>query len=354
MAAYKYYMNTAVFMYKYAGRILPEAERLLDGISIGPRADNTGAERGGGDSDKVRSSLDLHCFCLFALYPGLDIGNALSFIAAFHALADHLDMLCRRSGAPDEVSVRKLYPALQDAVDPEHTTGSYQHDYSLKEGKQLKQLVDQCRLRITALPSYKLVTGKMKKYVQLYTDLQAYRYLPPGIRREYVESWADNYLMRYRGISVWEFSAAADSLLGVCSMFAAAGDPKLTPEDVKALDEAYFPWVCGLHKLLDSYISAREDILTGRLNFTGCYDNLRACEERLSFFIGRASALCPELKNPEYHIHLLKYLLSFYLSDSRAYFGMYGIATRKIIAGSPLPTGLYRKTCRLLRRISAL
>lgn len=341
-------------MYKYAGRILPEAERLFDEISIMLKAENTRGKQSIDSSDKIRGSLDLRCYSLFALYPGLDIKNALSFIAAFHTLTDYLNKLCRQNKIPDETAVRKLYPAVQDAVDPEHTTGSYQLDYSLKEGKQLRRLVDQCRLRITALPSYKLVTGKMKKYVQFYIDLQSYRYLPPGIRQEYIETWADFYLKRYRDISFWEFSAAAESLLGVFSMFAAAGDPRLTSGDVKALDEVFFPWICGLHKLLEAYISAREDVLTEQLNFTNYYSNLRICEERLSCFVERAVGLCSGLKNPEYHNLLIKCLLSLYLSDSRAYFGMYGLTSRNIIKNSPPLTGFYWKTCRLLRRISVL
>ena len=347
-------MNTALFMCKYAGWIIPEAERLLDEMSIMIKAENTGKEQSDDPSEKARSNLDLRCYSLFALYPGLDIENALSFIAAFHALTDYLDKLCRKNRIPDEAAVRRLYPAVQDAVDPERTTGSYQLGYSLKDGKQLRGLVDQCRLRITALPSYALVTGKMKKYVQLYIDLQAYKYLSHCIRQEYVETWADFYLRRYRDVTFWEFSAAAGSLLGVFSMFAAASDPKLTSSDIKALDEVYFPWVCGLHKLLEAYISAREDILTDQLNFTSYYDNLRICVERLSCFVDKASVLCSGLKNPEYHISLIKCLLSLYLSDSRAYFGMYGLASRKIIKNSPPLTSLYWRTCKLLRRISVL
>lgn len=341
-------------MYKYAGRIVPEAERLLDEVSIMLKDEVAGKEQNDDPSDRARSNLDLRCYSLFALYPGLDIENALSFIAAFHALTDYLDKLCRKNRIPDEAAVRRLYPAVQDAVDPERTTGGYQLDYSLKDGKQLRMLVDQCRLRITALPSYSLVTGKMKKYVQLYIDLQAYRYLPPYIRQEYVETWADSYLRRYQGVTFWEFSAAAGSLLGVFTMFSAASDPRLTSNDVKALDEVYFPWVCGLHKLLEAYISARDDILTDQLNFTSYYANLRICEERLSCFVDKVTLLCSTLKNPEYHISLIKCLLSLYLSDSRAFFGMYGLASRKIIKNSPPLTSLYWKTCKFLRRISVL
>lgn len=354
MVSYKYHMNTALFMYKYAVRVIPEAKRLFDEMSIKPEAERTAKEQYDDSSDKTRSGLDLRCYSLFALYPGLDNDNAISFIAAFHALTDYIGGLCQTNNIPDEAAVRRLYQALQDAVDPERTTGGYRLSYSLKDGKELIRLVNQCRLRIIALPSYTLVTGKMKKYVLLYIDLQSYRYLPHYIRREYIETWADSYLRRYRGVSFREFSAAASSLLGVFSMFASASDPRLTSGDVMALDEVYFPWVCGLHKLLEAYISAREDILTDQLNFTSCYGNLRICEERLSFFIDTAYKICAALKNPEYHISLVKCLLSLYLSDPRAYFGMYRLASRKIINNSPLSTNLYWKAFKLLRRISVL
>lgn len=341
-------------MYKYAGRVLPEAERLLAESTVTLEAENAGGEQSADPSRKVRSSLDLRCCSLFALYPGLDAGNALSFTAAFHSLINYLDMLCRQSGANDETVFRSLYPALQDAVDPERTTGSYQLGYSLKNGREVKKLVDQCRLHITALPSYRLVTGKMKRYVQLYIDLQAFRYLCPDLRTEYIETWADFYLRRYRDITCWEFSAAAGSLLGVFSMFAAAGDPGLTPSDVKALDEAYFPWLCGLHKLLEAYISAREDVFSEQLNFTSYYNNLKVCAERLAFFIDGAYGRCAGIRNPEFHIFVISFILSLYLSDSRARFGMYGLASRSIIRGCPPVTDRYLKIFKLLRGISVL
>lgn len=97
MAAYKYCMNTALFMYKYAGRIIPEAKRLLDKMSIMQKTATTSEKQSDDPADNARSNLDLRCYSLFALYPGLDTENALSFVAAFHTLTDYLDKLCRKN-----------------------------------------------------------------------------------------------------------------------------------------------------------------------------------------------------------------------------------------------------------------
>lgn len=348
------YRSDAVFLYKYAVRVLPEAEKLFDitwacfGSEKREREEAQDARENGVDF------LSLQCCCLLALFPGSDPNNAIAFITALYSLTRYLDALCRRNGIQDETAVRKLYPALQDAVDPERTTGGYQFGYSLTAGKQVIKLVDQCKFCITALPSYKLVTGKMKKYVQLYIDLQTYRYLPPIIRREYMESWAGGYLKRYTDVSCWEFSAAAGSLMGILFMFAAASDPYLTPGDVNALDEACFPWICGLQKLLESYISARDSILADSLNFTSFYGNLKQCEERLDYFALRAAVRTSGLKSPEFHAAVIRCLLALYLSDPRAFFGMYRLASGAVIRNGPSRTAFYWRVCRLLRRISVL
>ena len=90
------------------------------------------------------------------------------------------------------------------------------------------------------------------------------------------------------------------------------------------------------------------------LNFTSFYDNLKKCEERLNYFARRAAEPSPGLKNPEFHAFMIKCLLSLYLSDSRAFFGMYRLASGKIIKSSPPRTAFYWRAFRLLRRISAL
>ena len=43
---------------------------------------------------------------------------------------------------------------------------------------------ERCRLKLAVLPSYTHVSAKIKKYMQMYIDLQSYRHYPPVISRE--------------------------------------------------------------------------------------------------------------------------------------------------------------------------
>lgn len=341
--------------YKYIRKILPGIDRQLK--ELFNLYGVTGIDMPGrqGSSDMLCNKLFMQCAGFYALYPKVDMKNVMIFTISFQAISDYLNNLCTKSVLYNESAVRQLHLAMLDAVDPNRIPGNYSHYYPYKcNTDYLKKLVDICRLKIKDLPSYTMVIGKIKKYIQLYTDLQSYKNLPKKAREECLNIWSDYYIRQFPGISCWEFSASSDSTLGIYIMYASAFDPKLTTENVKAIDDAYFPWICGLQKLLASYIEAREDMLTDCLSFTDFYKNLKQCEERLTFFTERAVESCFGLQNPEFHLTVVKALLGMYLSDPRAFFGLYRLASRNLLANSSSETRLYWNTCRILRSAAVL
>lgn len=293
--------------------------------------------------------------CAYALYPGVDIASAIKFIVSFQTISDYLDNLCDRAGVYDEYSFRQLHLSMLDALDPDGGKNDYYSLFPYKnDGRYLESLVDQCRSCLKSLPSFQLVKESIKKYVSLYCDLQTYKHLIIDMRERRLISWSSEYLQHFPGISSWEFSAATGSTLGVFMMYAAASDPSLTREEVISIDSAYFPWVCGLHILLDYYIDAEEDMQTGDLNFTYYYNNLKQCEERLLYFIEQALSHCSNLKYPEFHITIIKGLLAMYLSDPKAASGMNRLSSKNIINSSGHGTKSYYRICKLLRFAGAL
>jgi tetraprenyl-beta-curcumene synthase len=350
----KYYYGTGL-VYKYVKDVFPEVEGQLKKWK--DLCSSSGDEMLG---RQALASISLKRFhaqggSIFALYPGVDMQKAVRFITALQTISDYLDNLCDRAGVRDEAAFRQLHLAMLDAVDTKRGFCDYYKFYPFKnDADYLSTLVEECRQQLKDLPSYGLAIDTIKKYVRLYSDLQTYKHLPEEIREEYLRTWADYYLKQYPGISCWEFAAAAGSTLGIFVLFAASFDPALKADEVAALDRVYFPWINGLHILLDYYIDSREDLQTGDLNFTYYYSNLKHCEERLHYFIYQSMEQCKTLKYPGFHTTIVKGLLAMYLSDPKADFGMNKLTTRSLLYKSQSNALNYYKICKLLRMTGIL
>lgn len=292
---------------------------------------------------------------VFSLYPGVNREKALGFIISLQTISDYLDNLCDRAGIMDETAFRQLHLAMLDAVDPNRQISQYYKYYpSANDGGYLAKLVGECRESIREVPSYGIVADKIKKYVRLYSDLQAYKHIWPADRERCLRTWAGYYMKNLQEISWYEFSAAAGSTLAIFALYAAAFDPELKAEDAASLESAYFPWICGLHILLDYYIDSREDFMTGDLNFTSYYDNLKQCETRIKYFYQQSIKHCETLSNSSFHSTVVEGLLAMYLSDSKALWGFNRLCSRNILKDCSRSTGLYYNLCRILRFAGAL
>ncbi|MEG6612814.1 tetraprenyl-beta-curcumene synthase family protein [Pseudoclostridium thermosuccinogenes] len=287
---------------------------------------------------------------VYALYPGTDLENTVKFITALQTISDYLDNLCDRAGVSDEAAFRQLHISMLDAVDPYRDKSDYYLYYPCKkDGGYLEALVDMCRIQVLTLPSHSIILEKMKKYICLYSEMQSLKHIKPDVREKRLSSWAEGLLKEYPGIYWWEFAAAAGSTLYVFLLYAIASDPHLSPDEIDLLEKAYFPWVCGLHILLDYYIDAREDIETGDLNFTSFYESPLQMEERLSLFIGECLELCSQLKYPKFHTTIIKGLLAMYLSDPKARTEGIRRTTRTLLKKGGYGAVLYHRICRMLR-----
>jgi len=250
----------------------------------------------------------------------------------------------------EEADIRALYGCLACAVDPSRSracafTRSPENTSSSTSSQMC--LSDQCRFQLATLPSYKQVASKIKKYMQLYIDLQSYRHYPAPVSKEILKNWCSTYLMRYPEISEWEFCASADSFVGIAAMFAAASIPGITSEEVTLLDEACFPWLSGLSSLLNEAIHVRLSGSAGSMNFTCFYRNLKEFEERIIFFEEKAEKACLKLKNNNLYIRLIKTMTSIYLTDPEANFGMFRLASANILKKISSPA--YIIPCRMMR-----
>ncbi|HEY9062897.1 MAG TPA: tetraprenyl-beta-curcumene synthase family protein [Pseudobacteroides sp.] len=293
---------------------------------------------------------------VYALYPKAHMDETVKFIVSFQTISDYLDNLCDSAGIYDEKAFRQLHYAMQDAVTLGSKNSDYYRFYPYKEDNgYLNALVDRCKKQIAKLPSYDLIKEPLKKQVELYSDLQSLKHLSVNTREKKLQSWSIGYLPQYKEISTWEFSAATGSTLNIFLHFASAWDRHLTKEDVRSNEKAYFPWINGLHILLDYYIDYAEDIETNELNFTSYYNDQKECEKRLMYFTDSSLNACAGLKYPEFHTTIVKGLLAMYLSDPKAYKGFNRFTSKSILRNSGRTnTYFYHKVCKVLRLSGAI
>jgi tetraprenyl-beta-curcumene synthase len=288
--------------------------------------------------------------CAYSLYPGVQMDTAIKFIVSLQTISDYLDNLCDRTGVSDEAAFRQLHLAMTDAVSLNTTTHDYYRYYPYKnDNGYLKALVEECKKIICGLPAYNIVEETINKYAEAYSNLQIYKHLEPHLREKNLRRWIDFDLYGYEGVHWWELSAAAGSTLGIFLLFAAAHDACLNAKEVNSIEEAYFPWVCGLHILLDYFIDSEEDMAEGDLNFTSYYKNPGQCEERLAFFIKQSLSKCRELKYPELHRTIINGLLAMYLSDPKAASRTKRDTVSRLIKAGGKKASSYYHICSFLR-----
>lgn len=340
---------------KFVGKVLPEVDTQLNHWLAWTEKIEDAELRWQAVASITHKKFHAQGGSVYALSPLADLENTVGFIVAFQTISDYLDNLCDRAGVADEAAFRQLHLSLDDAVDCTHETRDYYTLYPYtKDGSYLAGLVKKCREHMCNLPAYEKVIEPLKEYVNLYSDLQSLKHLAPDTREKRLITWADSHRHAFPGISPMEFSAATGSTLGIFILVAAASDPLLTYREAQEIGSVYFPWVCGLHILLDYYIDYEEDLRSGDLNFTYYYENNEQCKERLAFFFRLAYERCGVLRFPEFHRTIVRGLLAMYLSDPKALVSSHRSTSASLVKNGGMQTVFYHRLCRLLRGMGKL
>jgi len=288
---------------------------------------------------------------IYALYPGIDRIETIRFIVAYQTMSDYLDNLVDSLEVQDEKAFSQLHLAMQEAINPEVVPSDYYLYYPYREdGGYLKQLVETCQDSIRKLPSQKIVQEEAIRLAQLYSYLQTYKHLALEERESKMLHWINPYISDDHEITAWEFGAATGSTLGIFCLYVVACNPKLTIRQVKTISETYFPWICGLHILLDYFIDLREDRETNQLNFVAYYDHTGMIYERLHLFLENSLRKTEQLEYPNFHQVVVKGLLAMYLSDEKSMDRDIQSIVKKLLKSSGVGVNLLYWLCRQLRK----
>lgn len=276
----------------------------------------------------------------------------LELIVAYQTLCDYLDNLCDRANCTNEEAFFQLHTSLMDALSPGNCKQDYYRDYPYKnDGGYINKLVDECQSCLARLPSYNCVSADAIQLAQLYISLQAYKHIEVKRREIVLREWAESCLELYPELQWQEFAAASGSTLGIFKLFGMASVYKVESESSHSVVSCYFPWVCGLHILLDYLIDQEEDRTGGDLNFTFYYPDQQFMLQRLQLFITRSMGQVKSTPDQAFTCTVVEGLLAMYLSDPKVQKqGMESIS-RKLIktAGRGTASTLY--ICKIVRRL---
>ena len=290
---------------------------------------------------------------IYALYTPSQAEKLVRFVVALQTISDYLDNLCDRVPGASEESFRQLHKAMLAAVDfsipKQDWYGSYPYQ---NDGGYLDGLIEASRQVLALLPGYQDIRAKLIKLVQLYTDLQVYKHIEEKERVEKLVKWFS--ASGKSDIYWWEFSAACGSTLAMFLLAAMAAAGPVAESEIKASLSCYFPWLCGLHILLDYFIDLDEDKKHHDLNFVSYYPSLLLAEKGMLRFLEEAKKGTANLPRPNFHRLVIMGLLALYLSDPKAYTAECLLLAQKLLqAGGPTACWLHR-LCVLLRKMGRI
>ncbi len=340
-----------VILSRYVAQVFPRVEKELQRWQelIGTAGDQELRCQGLASIEKKK----FHCLggSVYTLMKGAH-EETLSFIVAFQTISDYLDNLCDRAGCLDAAAFRQLHLAFTDALDPDQSLKDYYSLYPHKDDAgYLQAMVEECRRIIKKLPSYSIVKENAIRMASLYCDLQTYKHTQHQLREKHLQDWFAGYAADHPDLHWWEFAAATGSTLGIFALIAAAGRPNLDKAEASQIASGYFPWICGLHILLDYFIDQEEDIRGGDLNFISYYPAQEVCRQRLLLFQNNALQRAAVLPDPLFHTTVVKGLPAFYLSDPKVGEQSLDDAVRELLeAGGGDQTMCMHRVCQSLRK----
>ncbi len=331
-----YQQNTGLsqvqLLFHFIHHTLPRVQRLL--TQWKKEAELCGDEELRVQALNSIAGKDFHCQggAVFAVpYPERE-DLLLRLIVAYQTLCDYLDNLCDRAECLDGQAFRELHASLLDALTPHGEKHPYYRTYPYQnDGGYIDKMVDECRQSLKQLPSYHLVYDEVIALAELYIDLQVKKHIAWEVREKTLIEWATANVAGHPRVQWNEYAAATGSTLALFALFGLAARDEVDPAEVRITLHTYFPWICGLHILLDYFIDQEEDRIGGDLNFTFYYPDQALMTRRFKTFIREAHNQASQLPDPSFARTVIEGLLAMYFSDKKVKKQGFGQMTRELI-----------------------
>lgn len=344
-------MGNTRLIYRFVSEIFPQVkQKLAKWSNIARQCPDPHLGEQAVTSIRTKS---FHCLggSIYALYPGVNREVMVEMIVAYQTISDYLDNLVDSLNVHDEQAFRQLHLAMTEALDPAASISDYYLYYPYKnDGGYLVSLVETCRENINKLPSYKLVKDKVLWLAEQYSNLQTYKHLAPATREEKMILWLTPLHQNNPEVTLWELAAATGSTLGIFCLLAAASSHLLRSDEIEQIISAYFPWICGLHILLDYLIDLNEDRETFQLNFVQYYANEQEMSEHLHRFVQISLEKYKQLPAAGFQQAVVQGLLAMYLSDQKSKTPEIAKITKRLLKDGGNTVQILHWLCVQLRR----
>lgn len=255
---------------------------------------------------------------VYAILANENWQEAIRFIVAYQTISDYLDNLCDRSTSLDPEDFRQLHESMLDALTPENDLKDY---YAYREEKDdggyLSSLVQTCQDSLKKMPHYDMIAPFTLELSSIYGDLQVHKHVTFDERIPRLQTWFGDHQEKWGDLSWYEFSACSGSTLGVFCLVSYGFGGELNKELARQVYNSYFPYMQGLHILLDYYIDQEEDKEEGDLNFCTYYDHEDHMKERFVYFIDQTTKHVDRLPHASFHQMIRKGLVGMYLADQK-------------------------------------
>ncbi|MBH0231087.1 tetraprenyl-beta-curcumene synthase family protein [Halobacillus sp. KCTC 3957] len=261
-----------------------------------------------------------HCEggAIYSVLAGHHAPDVVRFIVAYQTISDYLDNLCDRSTSMDPDDFRMLHESMLDALNPENELKDYyQFREDQEDGGYLGDLVKTCQNVLGKYPQYENVRHHTGKLCALYVDLQVHKHVMEEERIPRLMNWFENHQEEWPDLEWYEFSACTGSTLGIfCLVSYTLGD-RIDGRLALQIEKSYFPFMQGLHILLDYYIDQEEDEVEGDLNFCSYYNHDGQMKERFKYFVTQTNEEVSKLPDSNFHQMIHKGLVGMYLADRK-------------------------------------
>lgn len=255
---------------------------------------------------------------ILALMAKEDYKKAVKFIVAYQTISDYLDNLCDRSTSLDPVDFAALHESMSDAlVLRAEEKNYYRYREDQDDGGYLNELSSTCREVLGEIAHYDLIKEYLLELCGYYCDLQIHKHVKQEERVPRLEKWFDHNKSHLPEMKWYEFSACSGSTLGIFCLVSYAMREDFQASDAENIRKGYFPYIQGLHILLDYFIDQEEDIAGGDLNFCSYYESQDTLFKRLKHFLVEADRHTEYLPHKKFHQLINRGLLGIYLSDSK-------------------------------------
>lgn len=255
---------------------------------------------------------------IYAVLAGSHSDEAIRFIVAYQTISDYLDNLCDRSTSLDPSDFTCLHSSMRDALTPGAPLENYyRYRKEQEDGGYLADLVRACQKILSTVPAYHNIQPHLYELERYYSDLQVHKHVRLEERVDRLQRWFDANRDGLPDLRWYEFSASSGSTLGIFALVSSSFASQFCADTALAIKRAYFPWVQGLHILMDYLVDQEEDLIGGDLNFCSYYESDPMLVTRLARFLEESDKAVTPLPYAGFHRLVCHGLVGLYLADRK-------------------------------------